>query len=96
MTDTKHIKCAACNVPLQGPSIEPEPDDVLACPNCGTSDTFRNVMREVEQYIAGKAKDNISASLEKATRGSDFMTFKKSRRTKKVYRFVIDLDLGQR
>ena len=95
MTDATHIKCAACDVPLQGPSVEPEPDDVFACPNCGTSDTFKTVMREIEQYIASKAEDSISASFEKAARGSDFMTFKKDRRTKKVYRFVIDLDLGQ-
>ena len=90
--DTHEIKCAKCNVALKGSSVNPEPNDIVACPNCGISDTFENAVREASTGLAEDLGNSIIAdAFEKATRGSDFMTFKKDKRPKKQRRFTIDI-----
>lgn len=93
MPETKDIKCATCNVALQGNVAEPKPDDVVTCPSCGASDTRENVMREIGEYARDKASDFIARGFKNATRGSKHLTFKEKLRPKKVYRFIVDLDL---
>lgn len=93
MATTHTIKCAACNVPLQGEVIDGKPEGTFACPTCGVSDSHENIMREIGDYTRENMVHELSRTLERATRGSKFLTLKKRHRPKKVYRFIIDLDL---
>ena len=87
------VKCAKCNVALQGPSISRNPEDVFSCPICGVSDTFENIMREAQEYFTEKTGGILASYFEKVTRGNKFLTFKKSRRHKKAHRFIVEMDL---
>ena len=49
MTASHVVKCARCNVPLEGPD-EAHPDSFISCPSCGAGDTRENVEREVTDY----------------------------------------------
>lgn len=93
MAGTEHVKCAKCNVPLEGTLVDGEPQGEFTCPICGTGDTYENVMREIGEFASEKAADVLSAEFEQVARHSDVMTFTNGHRPKKVYRFIIDLDL---
>lgn len=91
MADIEKVKCAACNVPLQGRAVDVDSQIIFSCPSCGNGDTEENVMREIGEQARDKVADEIAASFERATRSSKTVTFKKGSRPKKVYRFRIDL-----
>lgn len=90
MANSSEIKCARHNVPLKGEVVDGQPKGAYSCPVCGVGDTYQNIVREIGEYMVEKAADEISAGFERAARGSDILTFKKGRRPKKVYRFVVD------
>lgn len=85
------IKCMRCKVPLQGLIVDGKPKGKFSCPRCGRGDTYPNILREIGEQAKEKAADKITGAFERATRGSKSLTFKKSRRPKKVYRFTVDL-----
>ena len=93
MPDTVTIECAKCNVPLQGPTPNPKPQDRFVCPRCGAGDTLENIMRETQDYVTDKVGESIGRVLENAARESKALTFKKNRRPKKCHRFIVDLGL---
>lgn len=88
----KTVKCAPCQVPLQGPA-DPKSDDVFTCPNCGQSDTFENVLTEVQDYMADKVLEQTTRSLGSAFRGSKYVKVTATRSPKRSFRFMIDFDL---
>lgn len=93
MTTTTHqAKCARCNVPLESSVPDPQPDDHVACPICGEGDTLENVGREISEYLASKASDEIGSMLENAFRGSEAFTVEKKPGPQKRYRFIIDYE----
>ena len=87
------IKCAKCNTPVHSETAEPQNDDIVSCPVCGINDTFKNVVQELEEYVADQSARFLAKSFRDATRGSKFLKFKENRRTKKRFRFIVDLDL---
>ena len=92
MTDTHVIKCGKCRVPMEGPK-DPQPQDVLTCPACGQHETFENVMKEVEEYIAEAVEKKHGDSLDYASRGSEESpSFERDPDGQKSYRFIVDLD----
>jgi len=93
MADIVDIKCAKCDVPLQGAATDPQPTDMVSCPKCGVSDSLENVIREVGEYVEEKTAEYLAGEMRDATRGSKTMTFKEKPRPKKTYRFIMDLDL---
>ena len=93
MSGIREVKCGKCNVPLQGPADDPKPKKIFFCPKCGVSDTYENVMREVEEYVTEEAGDYIASGFEKATRGSKYLTFKKGHRMKRAHRFIVEMNL---
>ncbi len=78
-------------MPLEGPA-DAEPQSVFACPTCGASDRLENIEREIAEYIAEKTGNEIDSMFADLARSSKSMTFEKSARPKKVYRFIIDYD----
>lgn len=72
MSDQKTILCAKCEVPLQGPE-DAKSDTVLACPNCGLSETIENIMKEIGQRMM---VDEVGDMLRNATRGSKHVKYK--------------------
>ena len=93
MSDTHTIKCAKCNVPLDSPTTEPQPDDIVSCPVCGVSDRFKNVLREVEESVADQAERYLVKGLKDAVRGSKFVKVTEKPQAKKHPRFIVDLNL---
>lgn len=89
MTTTYDIKCAKCNVSINGPA-DAEPQTLVSCPVCGISDTRENVEREVADYVASKASDALTANLERIARNSKFMTFTSGSPDHRSYRFIVD------
>ncbi|MBL4692637.1 MAG: hypothetical protein JKY92_04840 [Magnetovibrio sp.] len=90
---TNQIKCATCNIALAPPSNDPQPHEIVSCPECGVSDTYENIIQEVKEYATEQAGDKLSSMLESTAKKSKIMSFKKERRPKKNYRFIVDLDL---
>lgn len=93
MTTTHTIKCAKCNVPVER-SSDAQANGNVSCPVCGVSDTRENVEREVAEYVTSKASEALSASMERAARGSKFITYKKGPSDDKTYRFIVDYELN--
>ena len=93
MAISNNIKCATHNVPLKGEVVDGQPKGTFSCPVCGIGDTYENIMREIGEYASEKAADMLADTLERSTRGCDFLTFKKGHHPKKVHRFIVDLDL---
>jgi hypothetical protein len=89
---THEIKCARCDVALKGPA-NPQGHDRIACPQCGTGDTFDRVMDEIKEQLAVAASDAFGRGLESAIRGSKNMKLTKTPRPEKTYRFVADFHL---
>ncbi len=88
----KPIKCAKCNVPLQG-SADPKSEGVFSCPSCGASDTLENIQREIGEYAAEKTAEFLSGNWRELARNNKFLKVTEHPRPKKLYRFVVDLDL---
>ncbi len=59
MADIVDIKCAKCDVPLQGAATDPQPTDMVSCPKCGVSDSLENVSREVGEYVEEKTAESM-------------------------------------
>lgn len=89
---TKPIKCARCNVPLEGKIVDGEAQEYFSCPRCGVGDTHENIMRELADYTEEKAAEFLSKTMSDIARKSKFITFRENSRPKKRYRFVVDLD----
>ena len=85
------IRCAKCNVALQGPA-DPQPQDVLSCPRCGESDNLENILREVGDYISEKVGDSFGDMLDRAVKGSEFIKVTHNRPAKRIYRFIADYE----
>lgn len=93
MSDQVTPKCAACDVALDSKVAEPQPHDTLFCPSCGVSDTVKNVVSEVQEYVTEQAGDHLFSSLQRSTKDSKFVTVSKKPRPKKTYRFKADINL---
>jgi len=89
---THSVKCAECNLALEGP-VDPQPHDIVACPGCGVSDTLENVTREVGEYVAEKMAESLSVDMRDAFRGSDLIKVTSDYRPQGSHRFIVDLDL---
>ena len=87
---TYTIKCAKCDVPLDSSNPEPEPEDMVCCPNCGEEDTLKNAMDEVRQYVMEVAGNGVGNMIENKTKHLKHMKVKRSRRSPGVFRFKAD------
>ena len=93
MPDTQVVKCAKCDVVLQGNVVDTQSNDRFSCPSCGEGDTYENVMREVGDSALDQMGDAFTKTIKSALRGSKHLTFKEKHRPKKSRRFFIDLSL---
>lgn len=89
MTTTHQIKCAKCNVPIEGPS-DAKADSMVSCPVCGSSDTKENVEREAADYVTRQAADALDAKMRGIASAHKWMTYEQGTRDHKAYRFVVD------
>lgn len=89
MTITKQVKCSKCNVALQRVA-DPNPENRHACPSCGQGDRLDQIMIEVREYVAEKARDGLSASLQRATSRSKHLKHTPAPRRHKEHRFIVD------
>lgn len=87
-----NVQCGLCKVPLKAP-VEPKAEDVIICPECGDSDTYENVLREVRDYVEEQAAQHLEKALASGVKGSDMLKFTPTVRPKRTYRFIVDLDL---
>ena len=92
MADIDHVKCAKCDIALERVP-DPNPENRFVCPSCSTGDTFDNIQREVGEYAQEIAMQHFAAEMRDMVRGKPGMDFEEKPRPKKVYRFVIDLNL---
>lgn len=88
-TDTKSILCGSCLVPIEGPADATD-DSVFTCPNCGRSDTRKNVLKEVQSFVTELVQRSLQDTMKKAARENKMLQFKGKPIPKKVYRFVTD------
>src|SRR4051812_25339577 len=78
----KPIKCAKCNVALEGPA-HPRDDDILSCPRCGQGDTFKKIMAEINDYVADQAAREMFEAFKRVTRGRTGKQYKEAFRPQK-------------
>lgn len=85
-------KCARCDVPLKGPP-DPKSDDRLACPVCGESDSFENVMRETAEYVVQKMSEALGDGLgDIARKSGGAIKVTANHRPHRNYRFIVDYE----
>ena len=87
--DTHTILCGKCKVALQGPS-DGKDENVFSCPSCGASDTRKDVLRIVAQYVEEVTARALQESMRKATRGSKFLKLTAKPIPKRSYKYVAD------
>ena len=90
--DTRSILCGDCRVPIEGPD-DGKDDSEFVCPECGRSDTRKNVLHEVQNFVTDMAQRSFQESIKKAARGSKLLQFEGRRISKRKYRFVTELKL---
>ena len=88
---TYEVKCATCNVPLQGPA-DPQPHDTLSCPTCGQGDILENVNREIGEYVTEKATSALGIMMADTFRNSSSIKVTKNYQPKGSYRFIVDYE----
>lgn len=88
-SDTQSILCGSCRVPIEGPA-DAQDESVFSCPNCGRSDTRKNVLKEVKAFVTELAHRSLQESMREAARGSKILQLKGEPIQKKTYRFVTD------
>lgn len=88
-TDTQSILCGSCRVPIEGPA-NPKPNDMIACPKCGRSDTHKHVLDSAKAFVTELAQRSLQEPMRKAARGSKFMKFEGKTIPNKTHRFITD------
>lgn len=68
--DTKPIKCATCRVPAEVPP-DAKDHDLVVCPECGRSDTLKNITAS----LADQAAEYASAHFARSFRSSKHIKF---------------------
>jgi DNA-binding IscR family transcriptional regulator len=91
MPDSQVVKCAKCDVPLEGPA-NPDSQDRLACPNCGIGDTFENVSAEINEYIGEQLVAALARQTEAAFSKSKNMKLTQTPSPQKSYRFIVNFE----
>ncbi|MFO1160568.1 MAG: hypothetical protein U1E60_17145 [Reyranellaceae bacterium] len=89
MTASHVVKCARCNVPLEGPD-EAHPDSFISCPSCGAGDTRENVEREVTDYATRRVSLALDEMVEGFAVGRGHATNLEGPREHRTYRFILD------
>ena len=92
MGDKVTIICSRCKVPVQGPE-EPASDDIISCPECGVSDTFDKVFKEVEAWTVDMMEASLDKSLREVARGSSVLSVSGSPKSVGRYRFITTMKL---
>lgn len=90
---TVKVLCARCHVSLEGPA-EPDPDDRMACPQCGEGDRYETVFGEVSEYIQEMASQKIAETINKTNRSGSALSVTTSQTpSRRQWRFIADIDL---
>ena len=89
--NVKEALCGKCKVALKGPA-EPEPESVFACPVCGESDTYQNVVRIAGEVFHEQSARFLQEKARSVAAGSKFITFKGEPVPKRQHRFIVDLE----
>jgi len=89
---TVTIKCGRCDIPIQGPA-DAKDEDRFSCPQCGTSDTLKNIKAEVAQSAEDQMASHFDNAFAKIARASKALTYKSGSRVKQTRRFIVDLDI---
>lgn len=82
------LKCANCDVALQGPA-DAKPQDRVSCPSCGAGDTLENALADAGEYAAEQISDALGRELEAALRHSKTMKLTKTHGPRNAHRFII-------
>lgn len=90
-SDIKEALCGKCKVALKGPA-EPEAQSVFACPVCGESDTYENVVRIAGEFFAEESARYLQEKARAVAAGSKFITFKGELIPQRQHRFIVDLE----
>lgn len=69
------VLCAQCRVPIEW-LAEPNPEDWVCCPRCGTCDRFEVVMAKAKDYIREMAAKGLNKMFDSATTKSDTFSLK--------------------
>lgn len=86
------ILCGSCKVPVEGPE-EPKPQDLIACPRCGRSDSFETVVASVSQYSRDFVEQHLVDELQRTASRSKFLQFQGKGVPIRSYAFIADLKL---
>ncbi|MGD2132529.1 MAG: hypothetical protein PVI23_07025 [Maricaulaceae bacterium] len=81
------LACGACEVPLKGPA-QPKAEDIVACPDCGRSDTFKRAKSEADKFFKDQLGRGLSGGLAKLARRTPGLTHKPAHRVKRDFRFI--------
>ena len=93
MTDqTQKILCGACRIPVEGPA-NPKNQDVFACPSCGRSDNFENVMASVKACVTELTGHHLQKAIRKTVGRVKFIDVTMKPIPKGNHPFVVDLKL---
>lgn len=87
--DVHTILCGTCKVPLQGPS-DGKDENVFSCPSCGASDTRKEVLRIVAQYVEEVTARAMQERLRKSMRGNKFIKLEGKPIPKGSHKYVAD------
>jgi hypothetical protein len=93
LDNIQYARCARCKVFLKGPA-EPEPQSVFACPTCGTSDTYENVVAEIRDYHKVQAAKKLQSEVRSLGAEHKWMNVKLNPIPEKDFRFIIDVEPG--
>jgi hypothetical protein len=89
MSTTQRILCNPCRSDLTGPA-EFDNDSIFACPTCGQSARYEDIVNEAAAYAEQIVADHLESKMASIAQGNKFITFTGSSRPPRTYRFILD------
>ena len=86
-SQTADILCGRCKVVVKGPA-EPGPNDMVTCPRCGRSDTFKSALKSAGEFLEDSVGEALFKDIKSSFRGVSGVQVSQCPRPHRSYRFI--------
>ena len=90
MSTTEHaILCGSCKCAVKTVA-NPQAHDQVACPRCGRTDRYDQVVKTVGEYIVHLTHKSLAERISRTTRPNSFIKFEMKKPSNRSFRWVAE------
>jgi hypothetical protein len=83
------VLCGSCKCAVETVA-NPKPHDKVACPRCGRSDRFDQVMNTIGEYVVHLTQEALAERMAKANRSNSFIKFEMKKPSYRSFRWIAE------